>query len=215
MASCRLYLITPAILPDSVSFAAILATVLESGNVASVQLRLKGVDDTTLMRTIDMLRPVVQSHNAMFLLNDRPDLAARSGCDGVHLGQNDTAYAKARQLVGNDAIIGMTCHNSHHLAILAAKQGANYVAFGTFFPTLTKTPQSWASFSLIKWWSELMTIPCVAVGGITINNCIHLVRAGADFIAVSAGVWRHPAGPAAAVACFGNILRSYECNSTI
>lgn len=207
--ACRLYLITPPILPDLVSFTSILAATLEAGDVACVQLRLKEVDDETLLRTIDVLRPVVQDRDIAFILNDRPDLAAQSGCDGTHVGQDDMPYAKARQLVGANAIIGVTCHNSRHLGMVAAEKGADYVAFGTFFPTMTKNLFTRASITLVEWWTELMVVPCVAIGGITTENCSFLVRAGVDFLAVSAGVWDHPAGPAAAVVRFNAI-----CNAT-
>ncbi len=205
---CRLYLITPPILSDVVSFAAELATALDAGDVACVQLRLKEVDDDTLRQAIDMLRPVVQSRAVAFLLNDRPDVAAQSGCDGVHIGQNDTPYAQARRLVGAGAIVGVTCHDSRHLAMVAAEQGADYIAFGAFFPTPTKSLLTHAPLALIEWWAEMMTVPCITVGGITTENCIPVAEAGADFIAVSAGVWAHPAGPAAAVARFTALLDS-------
>ena len=174
--------------------------------MACVQLRLKGIDDGALLRAVDVLRPVAQSRGVAFLLNDRPDLAARSGCDGAHVGQHDTPYAEARRLVGTDAIVGVTCHDSRHLAMMAAENDADYVAFGAFFPTATKSPSSQASLALIEWWSDIMTVPCVAVGGITPGDCAPLVRAGADFLAVSAGVWEHPEGPAAAVARFTTIF---------
>ena len=202
---CRLYLITPPVLRDPVSFSALLAAALDAGagDVACVQLRLKGADDETLLWTIDILRPIVQKRGVAFLLNDRPDLASLSGCDGVHVGQEDASYLKSRQLVGGDAIVGITCHGSRHLAIVAAEQGADYVTFGAFFPTKTK-PHSRvrASVALLEWWVELMTVPCVAIGGITPQNCHPLIQAGADFLAVSAGVWEHSEGPAKAVSQF-------------
>ncbi len=206
--ACRLYLITPPVLQDPVSFAAILAAVLDAGDVACVQLRLKGADEKTLRLTIDTLRPIVQKRGVAFLLNDRPDLASLSGCDGVHVGQNDTSYVKSRQLVGADAIVGVTCSESRHLAMVAAEQGADYVAFGAFFPTTTKHSRVRAPVALIEWWVGLMTIPCVAVGGITPQNCKILIQAGADFLAVSAGVWAHEAGPVKAIAQFSDVLRT-------
>ena len=141
-------------------------------------------------------------------MNDRPDLAAELGCDGVHVGQEDVAYKEARRIVGPDAIVGVTCHNSRHLAMVAAEQGADYVAFGAFYPTGTKDPKARAEPEILQWWSELMEVPCVAIGGITVENCAPLVEAGADFLAVVAGVWDHKDGPAAAVRAFNEVIAS-------
>ena len=197
-APCRLYLITPPRL-DAAAFSRELAAALDAGDVACVQLRLKEADDAAIRRAVAVLRPVVQSRDVAFLLNDRPDLAAELGCDGVHVGQQDASYAQARRLVGADAIVGVTCHASRHLAMEAADAGADYVAFGAFFPSATKEPPASADPDILSWWSALMTVPCVAIGGITAGNCASLVAAGADFLAVCAFVWQHPEGPAAAV----------------
>jgi thiamine-phosphate pyrophosphorylase len=199
--SCRLYLITPPRL-DAAAFSSTLAMALDAGDVAAVQLRLKDADDDTVRRTCESLRPLVQERDVAFILNDRPDLAVETGCDGVHIGQQDTPYREARRLLGDDRIVGMTCHNSRHLAMEAADAGADYVAFGAFYPTATKEPPTVADPEILAWWSEIMTVPCVAVGGITAGNCGPLVAAGADFLAVSAGVWQHPEGPAAAIRAF-------------
>ncbi len=204
---CRLYLITPPRL-DAAAFSSVLAAALDAGDVACVQLRLKDVDDDAIRRACAALRPIVQSRDVAFLLNDRADLAAEQGCDGVHIGQDDTPYAKARRLLGDQAIVGVTCHDSRHLAMVAADQGADYVAFGAFFATATKAAKTTAGIEILSWWSEMMTVPCVAIGGITCDNCKPLIAAGADFLAVSAGVWEHPAGPAAAVAAFDRRLRA-------
>jgi thiamine-phosphate pyrophosphorylase len=211
--TCRLYLITPPRL-DAAAFSSLLAEALDAGDVAAVQLRLKGASDDEIGRACEVLRPVAQSREVAFILNDRPDLAAAGGCDGVHVGQQDTPYAEARRIVGADAIVGVTCHNSRHLAIEAAEAGADYVAFGAFFATATKDPGFRADPEIIAWWSELMTVPCVAVGGITADNCAPLVQAGADFLAVCAGVWQQPEGPAAAVAQFQRVLRTAGASRT-
>jgi thiamine-phosphate pyrophosphorylase len=199
--SCRLYLITPPRL-DAAAFSSTLAMALDAGDVAAVQLRLKDADDDTVRRACESLRPLVQERDAAFILNDRPDLAVEMGCDGVHIGQQDTPYREARRLLGDDRIVGMTCHNSRHLAMEAAEAGADYVAFGSFYPTATKEPPTAAEPEILAWWSEIMTVPCVAVGGITAANCGPLIAAGADFLAVSAGVWQHPEGPSVAVRAF-------------
>jgi thiamine-phosphate pyrophosphorylase len=197
----RLYLITPPAFAPA-AFADRLAAALDAGDVASVQLRLKDVDDDTVRRAADALRPVAQSRGVAFLMNDRADLARDTGCDGVHVGQEDTPYAEARRLLGPERIVGVTCHASRHLAMEAAEAGADYVAFGAFFPTATKAAKGKADPEILGWWSELMTVPCVAIGGITPENCAPLVAAGADFLAVIAAVWDHPEGPAAAVRAF-------------
>jgi len=150
-------------------------------------------------RAIGALLPITQQHDVAFILNDRPDLAAELGCDGVHVGQEDASYADARRLMGDDAIVGVTCHDSRHLALEAAEAGADYVAFGAFFDTGTKSPKSRAGRDILNWWADVMEVPCVAIGGITADNCGPLIEAGADFLAVSAGVWMHPDGPDAAV----------------
>ena len=136
------------------------------------------------------------------ILNDRPDLAAALDCDGVHVGQQDAPYAEARRLVGRERIVGVTCHDSRHLAFEAAEAGADYVAFGAFFDTATKAATSRAEPELLTGWQQGFPTPCVAIGGITVETARGLARAGADFLAVSAGVWAHPEGPAAAVAAF-------------
>ena len=197
----RLYLVTPASL-DPGDFRNQLAEALDAGDVAAVQLRLKDVDDDAIRRACDALRPVAQQRGVAFLLNDRPDLAAETGCDGVHVGQQDAPYPEARALMGADRIVGVTCHASRDLAMDAAEAGADYVAFGAFFPTTTKVSGHRADIEILRWWAEIMTVPCVAIGGITPENCGPLVSAGADFLAVVSAVWNAPAGPAAAVRAF-------------
>lgn len=149
-----------------------------------------------------MLRPVVQDRDVAFILNDRADIAAETGCDGVHVGQEDTPYDEARRLVGDDAIVGVTCKADRDLAFEAGEAGADYVAFGAFFPSTTKQITTPADTDILTWWQELMVVPCVAIGGITVENCETIIEAGADFLAVGGGVWNHADGPAAAVAAF-------------
>jgi len=202
---CRLYLITPPAL-DPEAFAGRLEAALSAGDVASVQLRLKDVDDEAVITAARRLMPIVQGSGAAFILNDRPDLAAISGADGVHIGQEDASYTEARTAVGKERIVGVTCHASRHLAIEAAEAGADYVAFGAFFSTATKQPKTRCEMELLQWWAEMMVVPCVAIGGITVDNCRPLVEAGADFLAVSSGVWDFPQGPAAAVQAFNALF---------
>ncbi len=202
---CRLYLVTPPAF-DPEAFKRELEAALGGGDVACLQLRLKGADDDAVRRAARALMPVCHAHDVAFILNDRPDLAAALGADGVHIGQEDADYASARAAMGSTGIVGVTCHDSKHLAYEAAEQGADYVAFGAFFPTATKEPKTRADVELLRDWSLSMTVPCVAIGGITVANCVPLVEAGADFLAVVSGVWSFPAGPAAAVAAFNEIF---------
>ncbi len=179
---------------------------LDAGDVASYQLRLKDISDDDISRVADVVRPIIQSRNVAFILNDRPDLAAKLGCDGVHVGQEDASYAEARRILGPNRIVGVTCHNSMHLAMEAAEAGADYVAFGAFFPTGTKEPKTRASVEILKDWSDATVVPCVAIGGITVENAPPLIAAGADFLAVSAGVWDFTGGPAEAVKAFNALF---------
>ena len=195
---CRVYLITPPRL-ELASFAELLAAALDAGDVAAVQLRLKDVADDDWHRAIDALRPVAQARGVAFLLNDRADLVRGTGCDGVHVGQEDMPARQARALIGPDATLGVTCKGSRDLAMQAGEDGADYAAFGAFFPSGTKDVTRFVDPEILAWWSELMELPCCAIGGITAENCGPLVRAGADFLAVVGCVWAYPDGPAAGV----------------
>jgi thiamine-phosphate pyrophosphorylase len=196
---CCVYLITPPQL-DLHIFPDRLAQALDAGDVAAVQLRLKDADDTTWQKTIDALRPIAQSRDVAFLLNDRADLVTSTGCDGVHVGQDDMPAPQARKLLGEGLTLGVTCKGSRDLALRAGEDGADYVAFGAFFPTTTKAVATFLqSPEILAWWSEMMELPCCAIGGITPQNCAPLVKAGANFLAVVGCVWNHPEGPAAGV----------------
>jgi thiamine-phosphate pyrophosphorylase len=202
---CRLYLITPPKFEPRV-FAEDLKRALDAGDVASLQLRLKDASDGDILRAGEVLMPIAQTRDIAFIVNDRPDLARLMRADGVHIGQDDTPYAEARAVVGKDAIVGVTCHASRDLAFDAGEAGADYVAFGAFFPTATKEPKSRADIGLLQSWAETMVVPVVAIGGITVANAAPLVAAGADFLAVSSGVWSHDGGPAQAVREFNTLF---------
>src|SRR5471030_3369868 len=189
--NCRLYLISPERLDHPSIFAAELRSALKGGDIAAFQLRLKDVDDGAIARAADTLRPICQQRDVAFILNDRPDLAVTLDCDGVHIGQDDMPYAEARRIVGPDRQVGVTAKASRHLAMEAAEAGADYVAFGAFFASTTKTVTTPADIDILKWWSDVMQVPCVAIGGITVENCPALIEAGADFLAVSGGVWSY------------------------
>jgi thiamine-phosphate pyrophosphorylase len=203
---CALYLITPSAIPDLAAFATALGEALDAGAVAALQIRLKDVDDAAVLAAVAALKPVAQARGVAVILNDRPDLAARSGCDGVHVGQSDASYAEARRIMGPDAMIGVTCHDSRELAMDAAEAGADYVAFGAFFPTSTKDTTHRPEPEILTIWQETVETPCVAIGGITAANAADLARAGADFVAVSAAVWTHPEGSAVAVRELDQVL---------
>jgi thiamine-phosphate pyrophosphorylase len=205
--SCRLYLITPPALPEG--FEKTLAEALAAGDVACVQLRLKNVDDATIQAAVKKLMPVCHAYDVAFILNDRPDLAAVLNCDGVHIGPEDMPYEEARRLIGADKTVGVTCKDSRHDAMEVAEAGADYVAFGAFFPTTTKENTASVTPEILEIWTEMTTVPCVAIGGITVENCEPLVQAGADFVAVCNGVWNYTAGPAAAIRDFNAVFAKY------
>jgi thiamine-phosphate pyrophosphorylase len=199
--SCQLYLITPPQF-DVAAFSVQLERAFTGGPIAALQLRLKRVSDADVLLAGKALLPICNAANCALIINDRADLAKAIGADGVHLGQSDGDIRIARTLLGADAQIGITCHNSRHLAMEAGDAGADYVAFGAFFPTTTKEPPDFAEPEILQWWSGLMEVPCVAIGGITPDNAKPLIAAGADFLAVSASVWQHQNGPTAAVQAF-------------
>jgi thiamine-phosphate pyrophosphorylase len=202
---CQLYLISP--LDVGGAFPDRLAEALDAGPVAAFQFRVKGVDQHQAARLAEPLQAICAAREVAFIVNDDMALAKRLGADGVHLGQGDGDPREARALLGLSAQIGVTCHDSRHLAMEAGEAGADYVAFGAFFPTATKETRHRVELATLSWWSALFEIPCVAIGGITPDNCAGLVEAGADFLAVCSAVWGHEQGPAAAVKAFEGVLR--------
>lgn len=206
---CRLYLITPPsiILPE---FSVALKQALDGGDIACLQIRLKNAEDDKIRKVTECLMAITKGYNVALIMNDRPDLASELGCDGVHIGQDDISYSEARSIVGQDVIVGVTCKRSRHLAIEAASDGADYVAFGGFFPSSTKISEETerADPEILKWWVQTTNVPCVAIGGITVSNCRPLVEAGADMVCVIAGVWDYPKGANAAIREFNKIFES-------
>ena len=203
---CQLYLISP--LDVGGDFPQRLRQALEAGPVAAFQFRVKDIDPEEAARLAEPLKAICDEFDVAFIVNDDVALAQRLGADGVHLGQGDESLKNARAALGKDVQIGITCHDSRHLSMEAGEGGANYVAFGAFFPTETKETQYKPELDIVQWWAEMMEIPCVAIGGITPDNCRPLIDAGADFLAVSGAVWNDPAGPAAAVRKFADIMDS-------
>ena len=187
MTDCQLYLISP--LDVSGAFPDRLARALDAGPVAAFQFRVKGLDEHEAARLAEPLQTICGTREVAFIVNDSIGLAKRLGADGVHLGQSDGTVAEARERLGKEAQIGVTCHDSRHLAMEAGEAGADYVAFGAFFPTQTKQTDYAAGTDLLEWWQAIFEMPCVAIGGITPENCAPLVTAGADFLAVSHAVW--------------------------
>ncbi len=205
MTGCRLYLITPPQI-ELDPFAAAFEQALSGGDIACLQIRLKDVPDAVVMAAGQTLIPLAQRAGVAVIINDRPDLAKALGADGVHIGQDDGTYADARRIMGAKSVVGVTCHDSRHLAMEAGDAGADYVAFGAFYDTATKAPKYRATPDVLTWWSDIFEIPCVAIGGITVDNARPLIDAGADFLAVSAGIWQYPQGPAAAVRAFNKLF---------
>jgi thiamine-phosphate pyrophosphorylase len=201
---CQLYLISPPEVRGG--FPDALAAALEGGPVAAFQFRVKDLDQHEAARLAEPLQRICAERDVAFIVNDDMALARRLGADGVHLGQGDGDPREARALLGPSSQIGVTCHDSRHLAMEAGEAGADYVAFGAFFPTTTKETRHRPDPSILTWWSTIFELPCVAIGGITPENGRELVEAGADFLAVCSGVWKHPEGPAAAVGAFQALL---------
>lgn len=208
---CRLYLVSPPKLMLA-EFARVLEEALGAGDVGAFQLRLKDAGDDEIREAIRVLKPIAHGHDVAFMLNDRVDIAKETGVDGVHLGQDDMKLAQAREVLGAGRAIGISCHDSTHLAMEAGEGGADYVAFGAFYPTQSKSPEKLAKYGtptvdILNWWSVHTTVPSVAIGGLTPANCVELVKAGADFIAAITAVWSHPEGAAAAVKEFNQAIK--------
>lgn len=202
---CQLYLISPPAI--GADFGERLAAAFDGGDVAAFQLRLKGLDEDAVARAAEPLQRLCADRDVAFIVNDSMTLAKNLGADGVHLGQGDGSVKDARALLGPKVQIGVTCHDSRHLAMEAGEAGADYVAFGAFYPTATKETFHRPDPSILGWWTTLFELPCVAIGGVTADNAAPLVRAGADFLAVSGAVWNHPGGAGAGVAAFGDVLK--------
>jgi len=204
---CRVYLITPPKL-EITTFADELKSAFDGGDVACLQLRLKNIGRDDVKRAAEVIHPICQSYDVAFLLNDDPHLAKEIDADGVHVGEDDATAEGAREVVGEDKIVGVSCYNSKHRAMEAGEQEADYIAFGAFYPTQTKQVKAYATPDLLEFWSTYTTLPCVAIGGITPDNCQPLVRAGADFICMISAVWQHVDGPEAAIKSFNKAIAS-------
>jgi thiamine-phosphate pyrophosphorylase len=200
--ACQLYLVSP--LDVGGGFPDRLARALDAGPVAAFQFRVKDVNQHEAARLAEPLQRLCADRDVAFIVNDSVSLAKRLGADGVHLGQDDGDPREARAALGPEVQIGVTCHDSRHLAMQAGEAGADYVAFGAFYPTTTKAVEHRPDPSILSWWATLFELPSVAIGGITPANAAPLVAAGADFLAVSGAVWA--GDEAAAVRAFTAVL---------
>ncbi len=202
-ANCRLYLISPPAI-DLPKFVDQVKDAFSGGDIGSFQLRLKNATDADILKAAEAIIPICHEHEAAFILNDNADLAVKCDADGIHLGQDDMDVKAARKIVGDERVIGVSCHASKHMGMTAGEQGADYVAFGAFYTTDSKPKEKlekWGTPTneILEWWSQYMVLPCVAIGGMTPANCAPQVSAGADFIAAITYVWNHKNGPGAAV----------------
>lgn len=214
----RLYLITPPQIEDVPAFVDLFRAAIQGGDVASLQIRLKQgdqIDPIATRAVAQAVKRICHAEHIALIINDSPQLARALEADGVHLGMNDMDIAEARAIVGEDMIIGATCKNSRHQAMIAGEAGADYVAFGAFYPSETKSDTTPAEPDVLTWCQMFLTLPCVAIGGITLENAAPLVSAGADFLAVSNGVWNHNDGPAAAVAMFNRVIDEAMVSSKV
>ncbi len=212
---CALYLVSPPRF-ELPQFLPMLEAALAAEGIKAFQLRLKDADDDEILMAAAAMLPLCRKYDVAFILNDRPDLAVKAGMDGVHLGQDDMGVAEARSIIGHDMVIGVSCHASKDMGIRAAEAGANYVAFGAFYPTKSKPKEKVEKWGvptpeIIEWWSTYTTVPCVAIGGMTAENCAPLVKARTDFIAAITSVWEHPNGAGEAVREF---KRAIHANNT-
>ncbi|WP_010413819.1 thiamine phosphate synthase [Citromicrobium sp. JLT1363] len=202
----QLYLISP--LDVGGDFPARLARAIDAGegHVTAFQFRVKGFDQHEAAALAEPLRDICAERDVAFIVNDDIALAKRLKADGVHLGQDDGTVAEARDALGMQAQIGVTCHASRHFAMEAGEAGADYVAFGAFFPSTTKdkSDAERPAPEIIEWWTQIFELPCVAIGGISPENCGPLIEAGADFLAVSGAVWN--GDETAAVQAFVKVL---------
>lgn len=208
---CRLYLISPPQV-DIAEFSKLLDAALGAGDVGAFQLRLKDASHEEIVAAAKALLPICREHGVALIINDDVDAVLEAGADGVHLGQEDMKLIAARAVLGDDKVIGISCHDSSHLAMEAGDNGADYVAFGAFYPTLSKPPEKLAKYGTptsdtLTWWSTYTVVPSVAIGGMTPQNCGPLVEAGADFIAVITAIWSDKNGPASAVRAFNDAIK--------
>jgi thiamine-phosphate pyrophosphorylase len=211
---CQLYLITPPQIKDVNLFCLNLEAALSAAPVSCLQIRLKKEnneceDDVIILSLFNKIKPICDKYGTLIIINDNPYVAKKARADGVHLGQKDADYSHARELLGHEAIIGITCHNSKELAFKAVSSGADYVAFGAFYSSETKYIKHKANMEILEWWQEAMEIPCVAIGGIDISNVENIIKAGADFIALSNAIWSNSEDIASVVSQLSQLCQQH------
>jgi thiamine-phosphate pyrophosphorylase len=204
----QLYLISPPVI-DLITFAPLLKEVLQAGDIPVFQLRLKPSTEAEIREAVKILMPICHAHDTAFVLNDSPTLAVSLGCDGAHIGKEDFEVKAARTLL-KDKILGVSCYNSKDRAMMAAENGADYVAFGSFFPSPTKDTAPRADIDTLEDWVFASDVPAVAIGGITPENCRPIIKAGAHFLAVCSGIWGYRDGAVAAIKAFHNQFLTRE-----
>tara|TARA_Y100000590_G_scaffold462046_1_gene625164 strand:+ start:1114 stop:1650 length:537 start_codon:yes stop_codon:yes gene_type:complete len=165
--------------------------VLKTNKVKYFQLRLKKTPNLNLLKISRKIKKIVKKNNVKFIINDKPAIAKLVNADGCHIGQKDIDLIDARKIIGKNKIIGVTCHNSKKLAIKAKKDGANYVAFGSFFKSSTKKTTFKANLEILRWAKKKINMPTVAIGGINSSNYNKILLNGADYIACSNYVWNN------------------------
>ncbi len=208
---CGFYLVTPLGLTNGSialdAFVQSFAAVLDAAPIDAVLLRAGSTEgslpDDSLKQQIALLLPQAHARGAPLVLEGRADLAASEGCDGVHLVADKRKITAVRRALGTDAIVGAAAGHSRHEGMEAGEAGADYIAFGLFDPA----PEP-PAVELLEWWQEMMEPPCVALGGVTLENAAALAAAGADFLALRNALWNHPQGPAKAAKLFLKALRS-------
>lgn len=189
----KIYLISP---PNFVEkeFFDNLKNALKTGLVSAFQLRVKNYSNKEVENLARQVKKVCLDYNCPFLLNDYLDIALNLNLEGVHLGCEDENIALARKSSHKNFIIGASCYDSKHLAFEACEQGANYISFGTFFPSITKNSKGKPEKEIISWANEILDLPTVAIGGINDSNCSSLIKEGVDFLAIISYVWNHQKG---------------------
>lgn len=214
---CRLYLITPPQFEIS-EFIENVKRAFDGGDIACLQLRMKDenmktASDDKIKNAAENLLPICKERKISLIINDSAKLAKETGADGVHIGEKqDGTVEEARAIMEKNMIIGASCYDSRDRAMNAGEAGADYVAFGAFYPTQTKTPKGHPTPEILEWWSVYTTVPCVAIGGIKPENAVPLIKAGADFIAVVTGVWNHEGGAGAGVKAYNDVINSVYNN---
>ena len=185
-----IYLISPKKIRPAV-FYKDLAKVVKNRKVKYFQLRLKKISFLNLLKISKRVKKIVKKNNIKFIINDNPVIAKIIDADGCHLGQKDIDFFTARKILGKKKIIGVTCHNSKNLALKAKKNGADYVAFGSFFKSQTKKTACKANLEILRWAKKKINMPTVAIGGINSSNYKNILSNGANFIACSNYIWNN------------------------